>query len=899
MSTPARIDELRKKFDENPRRYFAPLANEYRKAGDLDQAIALCREHLPKQPGHMSGHIVYGQALYEAGELIQARSVFESALQLDPENLIALRHLGDIAKASGDPSTARRWYERVLDADPRNDDIAAQLATLGGTPATSMPAVEASNADFAPSTPTPAFGFGVLPTPDAAMRAVDFDVVNAQIARYTPLDLDAIDSGTDRTERAEPTDVDASSVPEPVAASRPTYEPLDLDAMDAAEPATDSYATPPTEQNPDSAQQTEEDSGNVAAAENEPATSEVEVQEDDFDAAYAAAAEPHEEESSVAASDTDSVASSYVERQSDSDTATEADEEFEEGFFAPEWPADTADIIASIATPRSVTPLFNTAQAPNAVTPPFGSATPDAVLAFGRERDEPAVHEAHFEDAEFDAPSVGAESLHDVDAAPAADAEEVADDVTHLTHVSEVPAHADAVAQSEPEAEAASDAASEPEAEPAWLASVAEFEASIEPTFEDVQSSAAALGADVEIAGGAFIDETSFADVAPEPAVGAAPEALAHAHGESHEPVPSNAFADAHRSDAVQSDDWNSDADADADSEAESVNAAPAPESMPAFATETMGELLVSQGFVSRAVDVYEELVRRRPYDPVLTSRLAELRERVAAESQDGAPRNTPLHSTPLQNIAQRTTPLHSTPLQNIAERSTPLRSTPLRSTPLRNTPLRNTPLRSTPLHSTPLRSTPLHSNTVSPFGGPVDAQPLTSRELFARLAARRVPRRTPPQAISAIAPDRGEGLSSLFGGNDGGQDDSAARALADAFAPIAASDMVSGSTLDFDFGASGGSTGRSGIAVSPATPVVNSPVVPDAGGAASPTATPSANAGFSFDRFFPDPARAPKQGATPSEPAAAAPQDQAPAPAKPAEDLAQFSQWLKGLGGS
>ena len=53
----------------------------------------------------------------------------------------------------------------------------------------------------------------------------------------------------------------------------------------------------------------------------------------------------------------------------------------------------------------------------------------------------------------------------------------------------------------------------------------------------------------------------------------------------------------------------------------------------PVFVTETMGELLVSQGFLSRAVEVYDELVRRRPYDPVLTSRLAELRERLVAES--------------------------------------------------------------------------------------------------------------------------------------------------------------------------------------------------------------------------------------------------------------------------
>ena len=109
MSTAARIDELRKKFEEHPRRYFAPLANEYRKAGELAHAIALCREHLPQQPGHMSGYIVFGQALFESGSLSEARTVFEQALALDPENFIALRHLGDIAKANGDVSSARRW----------------------------------------------------------------------------------------------------------------------------------------------------------------------------------------------------------------------------------------------------------------------------------------------------------------------------------------------------------------------------------------------------------------------------------------------------------------------------------------------------------------------------------------------------------------------------------------------------------------------------------------------------------------------------------------------------------------------------------------------------------------------------------------------------------------------
>src|SRR5688572_9204190 len=139
MASSARIDELLQKFGENPRRYFAPLANEYRKLGDVDQAIALCREHLADQPGHMSGHIVYGQALFEKGDLVEAQRTFEAALALDPENLIALRHLGDIARAYGDSERAREWYQRVLEADPRNEEILAQIESLSHTSADVAP----------------------------------------------------------------------------------------------------------------------------------------------------------------------------------------------------------------------------------------------------------------------------------------------------------------------------------------------------------------------------------------------------------------------------------------------------------------------------------------------------------------------------------------------------------------------------------------------------------------------------------------------------------------------------------------------------------------------------------------------------------------------------------------
>lgn len=130
MQGSPRIDELRQKFHENPRRYFAPLANEYRKAGDPEQAIAICRAHLAQQPGHMSGHVVYGQALFDARRIDESRTVFEKALSLDPDNPIVLRRLGDIARQRGDATEAKHWYGRALDTDPHDTEVAAYIAEL-------------------------------------------------------------------------------------------------------------------------------------------------------------------------------------------------------------------------------------------------------------------------------------------------------------------------------------------------------------------------------------------------------------------------------------------------------------------------------------------------------------------------------------------------------------------------------------------------------------------------------------------------------------------------------------------------------------------------------------------------------------------------------------------------
>ena len=133
MAYTSEIEKLERRYAENPKgRNFAPLADAYRKAGQVDQAMELCRSGLEHHPDYISAHIVYGRCFLDQKDDAGAEEVFRRVLGLDPENVIAFKVLAEIAERGGRYGDAVEWLTKLLAADPMNGDAAEALAVAKG-----------------------------------------------------------------------------------------------------------------------------------------------------------------------------------------------------------------------------------------------------------------------------------------------------------------------------------------------------------------------------------------------------------------------------------------------------------------------------------------------------------------------------------------------------------------------------------------------------------------------------------------------------------------------------------------------------------------------------------------------------------------------------------------------
>src|SRR5262245_61603522 len=127
-----RIDDLRRRVQKDPASIaFAQLAEELRRAGQLDESIDTCRTGLTRHPGYLSARVTLGRALLELNELEAAQGELEHVLRSAPENLAAIRGLGEIHHRRGDLAEALAQYRAALALarnDPDLEQTVAQLA---------------------------------------------------------------------------------------------------------------------------------------------------------------------------------------------------------------------------------------------------------------------------------------------------------------------------------------------------------------------------------------------------------------------------------------------------------------------------------------------------------------------------------------------------------------------------------------------------------------------------------------------------------------------------------------------------------------------------------------------------------------------------------------------------
>jgi uncharacterized protein DUF4388/uncharacterized protein DUF4339/tetratricopeptide repeat protein len=106
-AVPTRVDELRKRLEKDPSsRLFAQLAEELRKEGQLEDAIAVCRTGLQKHPSYASARITLGRALLDSGDPAAARVELETVLQGAPDNILARKLLDECRASLGLPPGA-------------------------------------------------------------------------------------------------------------------------------------------------------------------------------------------------------------------------------------------------------------------------------------------------------------------------------------------------------------------------------------------------------------------------------------------------------------------------------------------------------------------------------------------------------------------------------------------------------------------------------------------------------------------------------------------------------------------------------------------------------------------------------------------------------------------------
>jgi tetratricopeptide (TPR) repeat protein len=131
MDENAKTGELRRKLEKDPgSRLFAQFAEELRKEGKFEEAIAVTRKGLEKNPNYPSARLTLARALLDTGRPEEAKPELEQIVKASPDNILAGRLLGDVLEDLGSREAALQQFERTLRLSPGDKGLLERISQL-------------------------------------------------------------------------------------------------------------------------------------------------------------------------------------------------------------------------------------------------------------------------------------------------------------------------------------------------------------------------------------------------------------------------------------------------------------------------------------------------------------------------------------------------------------------------------------------------------------------------------------------------------------------------------------------------------------------------------------------------------------------------------------------------
>ncbi|HEV8586433.1 MAG TPA: tetratricopeptide repeat protein [Methylomirabilota bacterium] len=114
---------------------FALLADLYRKAGRVDDAVAVCRDGLIRHPHYATARLILAKALVTRQDFAGALTEIEAILRVNPKDVQCHRLAAEVHRRLGRLDDAVRHLERAAGLDPGDRESRALLGLLRAGPA--------------------------------------------------------------------------------------------------------------------------------------------------------------------------------------------------------------------------------------------------------------------------------------------------------------------------------------------------------------------------------------------------------------------------------------------------------------------------------------------------------------------------------------------------------------------------------------------------------------------------------------------------------------------------------------------------------------------------------------------------------------------------------------------